>query len=147
LQHGDVVIEGRHILDIYNYVQSDHRDGPVRKLYEIWSTFKRDELPLFQCPPEQSGEFVDVVHIDAIAVLLGAFSMDISATEWDDFKRDIVICLQDADMPQEGEPESMNIEETEQTGQPQPHQVSQKHSFVKLFSFSSTQSSDIIVCT
>ncbi len=135
MQHGDVVIEGRHIFDIYNYVQSDHRDGAVRKLYEIWCTFKRDELPLFQCTPEQSGDFVDVVHIDAIAVLLGAFSMDLSAAEWDDFKRDITICLQNANMSQEGVHESMNNEEPEQTHQPHRHQASQKHPSVKLFYF------------
>lgn len=125
LQHGDLVIEGRHILDIYHYVQSDRRDGSLRKLYEIWSSFKKDELPLFQCSPEQTGEFADVVHVDAIAVLLGAFSVDISASDWDDFKHDITIRLQNTNMSQEEVHESMKkSDEPEQSHQPQPHQVS-----------------------
>lgn len=93
------MIESHHLDAVYRYVQSEFgtNDSLRRSLYESWCRFKKHELQLFRI--DAGGDVDDVaniVHIDAIAVLLGALQVELTAESWDEFKAIVFEALQNA---------------------------------------------------
>lgn len=89
LRNGELVIKDHHLSSVYNFILTELGTSSSfrRTLYERWVHFRRHELHLFQRSEP------DLVHLDAVAVLLGTLSVDLDAVSWDNFKEDIVAAL------------------------------------------------------